>query len=497
MFRTADTRRPPISRPTDFLTSDNLFRLIQGIFMSYRFAFLIGWVLSGVMTFALPVDAADDLPQILMIAGKPSHGYGAHEHYAGLKILEDSIGQATDKVNVRVVRGWPEDEALIDAADSIVIYCDGGARHLALAHRDKLAQKIADGCGFVCLHYAVEVPNGSAGDDWIRWLGGNFETDYSVNPHWTAEFKTIPEHPVTTGVKPCQAEDEWYFHLRFNDSKNLTPILAAVAPEETMRRKDGHHSGNPHVRKSVAAGDRQTVAWTFERPDGGRSFGFTGGHFHWNWAHESYRRLVSNAILWTTADGLIPNEKRLGEVAMNRLYENQDYPKPANFSEQKIAAEFQLKSSGSGGGGSDEQKANKPAEKDAAAVPRLLDSTALITSKTSRHRVDMATEIKGVRDLFLVVTDGGDGFRCDWADWVDPVLVGPAGTLPLVDLDWVRATSGFGKPTKNANCVGDPVQIREGPIGTTAIGVHAPSVVHFRIPEGYETFSAIVGLDLG
>ena len=35
-----------------------------------------------------------------------------------------------------------------------------------------------------------------------------------------------------------------------------------------------------------------------ERPDGGRGFGFTGGHFHDNWANENYRRVVLNAILW-------------------------------------------------------------------------------------------------------------------------------------------------------------------------------------------------------
>jgi hypothetical protein len=36
-----------------------------------------------------------------------------------------------------------------------------------------------------------------------------------------------------------------------------------------------------------------------ERPDGGRSFGYVGIHFHINWERVEYRRLVSNAILWT------------------------------------------------------------------------------------------------------------------------------------------------------------------------------------------------------
>ena len=50
---------------------------------------------------------------------------------------------------------------------------------------------------------------------------------------------------------------------------------------------------------------RETLAWTFERADGGRSFGFTGGHWYGNWLDlaetpfaDEQRRLVTNAILW-------------------------------------------------------------------------------------------------------------------------------------------------------------------------------------------------------
>ena len=39
--------------------------------------------------------------------------------------------------------------------------------------------------------------------------------------------------------------------------------------------------------------------WATERADGGRGFGFTGGHFHRNWGDENFRKIVLNAILWT------------------------------------------------------------------------------------------------------------------------------------------------------------------------------------------------------
>ena len=35
-----------------------------------------------------------------------------------------------------------------------------------------------------------------------------------------------------------------------------------------------------------------------QRPDGGRAFGFTGAHVHWNWGHRDFRTVVLNAIVW-------------------------------------------------------------------------------------------------------------------------------------------------------------------------------------------------------
>ncbi len=421
---------------------------------------------------------------ILMIAGNPSHGYGSHEHFAGLKILEASINASTDDVDVTVVKGWPENESLVDQADSIVIYCDGGKRHLAIEHLDTLKAKLAKGCGLVCIHYAVEMVPGPPGDAWVDLLGGHFEIDWSVNPHWVADFKSLPKHPITNGVSPFATNDEWYFHLRFKDSEKVIPILAAVAPEETMRRKDGAHSGNPAVRKSVAAGDEQTVAWAYQRPDGGRSFGFTGGHYHWNWGNDDVRRLVTNAIRWSAGDSIPPGGSTLGEqVGIDDLLENQDYDPPQKFNKEKTAEEFKLKASTSA------------AKSDLAS--RELFVTPVLTPQTPDQRVEIETSIRGVRDLYLVVTDGGDNFTCDWADWIDPVIHGKDGNKSLVEMEWVSASSDFGKPTKNANCVGKPWSVEGEKIGNAAIGTHANSIIHYRIPKGFDRFTATGGLDTG
>jgi hypothetical protein len=46
-------------------------------------------------------------------------------------------------------------------------------------------------------------------------------------------------------------------------------------------------------------GRDETVSWAWERPDGGRSFGFVGLHYHRNWRLEYYRRLVAQGTLWS------------------------------------------------------------------------------------------------------------------------------------------------------------------------------------------------------
>jgi len=52
--------------------------------------------------------------------------------------------------------------------------------------------------------------------------------------------------------------------MRFVDKmKGVTPILSDLPPPETLWRKDGARSGNPAVRKVVAAGEKQHVAWAY------------------------------------------------------------------------------------------------------------------------------------------------------------------------------------------------------------------------------------------
>lgn len=260
-------------------------------------------LLSLTLAFAATLSAADK-KIITMIAGKPSHGPGQHEHNAGILLLKKCLELgAGDKVDVRAhLNGaWPAAEELAQAS-TVVIYSDGGGGHPAL-QGDRLQQldkEMKRGCGFLTLHYAVEPTIERGGKEFIDWMGGCFEINWSVNPHWDANFTEFPAHAISSGVKPFTTNDEWYFYMRFRKGMTgVTPILSAVAPDSAMSRPDGHHSGNPTVRESVKNKEKQHVAWAAENEGGGRGFGFTGGHFHQGWANNDQRKLVLNAILWT------------------------------------------------------------------------------------------------------------------------------------------------------------------------------------------------------
>jgi putative membrane-bound dehydrogenase-like protein len=277
--------------------------------------------------------------KICFVAGNKSHGYGSHEHKAGCMLLAKCLNESGLPVEAVVhTNGWPKDASFFDGADAVVMYCDGGGRHFANAHLDQINALANKGVGIGCIHYGVETLKGQPGDRFMQWTGGYFEPHWSVNPHWTAEYEKLPEHSITRGVKPFAVNDEWYYHMRFRpEMKGVTPLLTALPPKETLKRKDGAHSGNPEVRKAVLERkEPQHTAWCSENEDGSRGFGFTGGHFHWNWGHPDFRKLVLNAVYWT-AKGEVPADGVKSRVTkIEELTANQDYPKGRNFDAKKM-----------------------------------------------------------------------------------------------------------------------------------------------------------------
>lgn len=287
---------------------------------------------------------AEEKKKIVFVAGNPSHGYGSHEHKAGCELLAKRLNESGLPVEAVVIpKGWPADPKAFDGAAAVVIFCDGGGGHVAMKHLPELNEMVKKGVGVGCIHYAVEIPKGEGGDALLGAIGGYFEVNWSVNPHWTAEFKEFPKHPAANGVKPFKTNDEWYYHMRFvTELTGVTPILTAVPPDSTRKGKDDAHGGNPAVRDGLGKNISEHVLWTYQRPNnGGRGFGCTGAHFHWNWASDDFRTAVLNSCVWIA--GLEVPEKGVASKRpdADELMNNQDEKIPEKFDKEKLAKEME------------------------------------------------------------------------------------------------------------------------------------------------------------
>ncbi len=263
------------------------------------------FALAILVAFPVLARAADPV-KIVLIAGTPSHGKGEHEFNAGTKLMVECLKKVKGIEPVFVAGGWPKDESVFEGASSVVFFMDGGSGHPMIQGKrlEKMKSLMDKGVGLVCLHYAVEFPKGKVGDQLLEWLGGYYETGYSTNPHNDITVTPTENHPITRGVTPFQANDEWYYRIRFKpDDKRVTPILTGQLPKD-----------KPNT---------EVLAWATERADGGRSFGFTGAHNHVNWGKPEFRTLVLNAILWT-AKVDVPSTGVSSEVTEEELTKNLD-----------------------------------------------------------------------------------------------------------------------------------------------------------------------------
>ena len=256
---------------------------------------------------ATALQAADR--KLVMIAGPVSHPPLMHEFKAGSMLLQKRLDQVPGLKTVLITNGWPsklvdgkkvDDNSVFEGADAVFIYSDGGANHIAV-QKDRLAvlgALAAKGVGIGMAHYAVEVLADKGGAEWKSWIGGHYETAFSCNPIWEADYKTLPVHAITRGVKPFKTKDEWYFNMRFREGKTGVSDILVATPSDAVRDGPYVSPKGPYAHIQAAKGKPETMMWAVERADGGRGFGFTGGHFHLNWQNEDQRRLVLNALVW-------------------------------------------------------------------------------------------------------------------------------------------------------------------------------------------------------
>jgi type 1 glutamine amidotransferase len=259
------------------------------------------WMVSPSCAASSPrigVPSAQGMHRLVLVAGKPSHAPGAHEFRAGARLLARCLAAVPDLVvEVHEQGGVPDLAA--DQTAAIVLFSDGGPSHPLLEgdRLDALRALARWGVGIGFMHWALEAPPSRGAGDVIDLVGGAYEDGVACNPIWEASFDRLPDHPITRGVSPFTVTDEWYFNLTFPDAAGLTPILVAT-PADAVRAGPYVWPAGPYPHVQAARGRPETLMWAIERPNGGRAFGLTGGHFHANWANDDFRRVVTNALVW-------------------------------------------------------------------------------------------------------------------------------------------------------------------------------------------------------
>lgn len=130
------------------------------------------------------------------------------------------------------------------------------------------------------------------------------------------------------------------------------------------------------------------------------------------------------------------------------------------------------------------------------ATKDALWRSGTISYLTTGYSVEAEVYIpEGSRQLVLAVTDGGDGYDSDHADWINPIVTLKDGSkIDLTTQTILKKTAGWGEVHVNSNLEGGTLKI-DGKEYDKGIATHANSILIFDLPEDAISFSALAGLD--
>ena len=219
--------------------------------------------------------------RVFLLGQRRDHPPTTHEYMAGLRVLAKAL-EGTSGLEVSIHRAdepWTEGPELLKQADAIVMFLGQGSRwEQTDPKRLKALEALAArGGGIVAVHWAIGGKDAKYIAKHLELVGGCHGGPDRKYTMVETDVKVVDRnHPITFGIDDCKLNDEYYYRLKFATVGKVVPLLEATID-----------------------GQAETAAWAFERPDGGRSFGFCGMHYHDNWRREDCRRLIVQGLLWT------------------------------------------------------------------------------------------------------------------------------------------------------------------------------------------------------
>lgn len=215
--------------------------------------------------------------RVLLIGHQLDHPWGTHMYLHTLDVLARCLRQ-TDGVETIVSDRWPRDPKQLEGVKTIVVY-SGPAAELLLEgpHRAEVDRLMKQGVGLVTIHWASSIQQANfdrLGKQWMSYLGGTWISNVGLSTDTSPLKQLAPDHPICRGWKEYELRDEFYLNPTIG--KDALPLLKVRTRDQDV-----------------------VVAWAYERPDGGRAYGTTLGHFYDNFQMDAFRQAIVNAILWT------------------------------------------------------------------------------------------------------------------------------------------------------------------------------------------------------
>ena len=125
--------------------------------MNPRTAFAAFGFFAAILFSATDAKAA---ARVLIVVGPSNHPPGSHEVAAGGRLMKHCIENMENVpgVNADIVTEWPKDQAVLDAASTVVFIGDTFPLQRmpdTQANLASLGALMKRGCGIVCVHYAT------------------------------------------------------------------------------------------------------------------------------------------------------------------------------------------------------------------------------------------------------------------------------------------------------------------------------------------------------